>query len=158
MKRDLKTYSFSGLEKLLEEMGEKSYHARQLALWIWQRGITDFAQLTDISKSCRFKLSEKYYISELILICAKKAKDNSCKYIFRLSDGLDIESVLIPDGDRLTLCISTQVGCRQGCRFCLTAKMGFVRNLLTHEIVDQILQVKRKWAPTPELQQTCEFR
>lgn len=144
MKKDLKTLSFPELEKLLEEMGEKSYHAKQLAIWIWQRGITDFAQATDISKSCRYKLAEKYYVSEISLTTTRMAKDNSCKYVFRLSDRLEIESVLIPEQDRLTLCISTQVGCRQGCRFCLTARMGFVRNLLTHEIVDQVLQVKKR--------------
>ena len=136
--------SFPELKAILEKMGEKAYHANQLAIWIWQRGMTDFAQVTDISKSCRHKLAKKYYVSELLLINTKKAKDNSCKYLFRLPDELDIESVLIPDQDRLTLCISTQVGCRQGCRFCLTARMGFIRNLFAHEIVDQVLQVKKR--------------
>ena len=144
MKKDIKTLSFPEIEKLLEEMGEKPYRARQLAVWIYQRGVSEFAEMTDISKSCRHKLEDGYFISELSLVEARGAKDGCCKYVFRLLEGLDIESVLIPHQDRLTLCISTQLGCRQGCSFCLTARMGFIRNLLAHEIADQVLQVKKR--------------
>jgi len=144
MKKDIKTLSFPELEKLPGEMGEKPYRARQLAVWIYQRGVSDFAEMTDLAKSFRHKLEEGYFISELPLVEARTAKDGCCKFVFRLPEGLDIESVLIPDQDRLTLCISTQLGCRQGCCFCLTARMGFVRNLMAHEITDQVLEVKKR--------------
>jgi 23S rRNA (adenine2503-C2)-methyltransferase len=143
MKEDLKTLTLSEIKIRLEEMGEKAYHARQLALWMYQRGIADFDRMTDLSQSCRRKLSEVFYISELPLIVVRRAEDHSAKCVFRLSDGFKVESVLIPDQDRLTLCISTQIGCRQGCRFCVTARMGFIRNLYAHEIVDQIIQVRK---------------
>jgi 23S rRNA (adenine2503-C2)-methyltransferase len=147
MKTDMKTLSFPEIEKILEELGEKAYRARQLAVWIYQRGVSDFAEMTDLSKSCRHNLEEKYFVSELPVVEARTAKDGCCKYVFRLPEGLDIESVLIPDQDRLTLCISTQLGCRQGCCFCLTARMGFIRNLLAHEIVDQVLEVRNLLPP-----------
>lgn len=142
MKRDLKSFSLPDLEQILADRGEKTYHARQLGRWIYERGVADFDQMTDLSKSCRHKLSEEFFISALPLINIQTSKDESCKYIFRLVDGFDIESVLIRDNERLTLCLSTQVGCRQGCRFCLTGRMGLIRNLSAHEIVDQIIQVR----------------
>ncbi|MEW6378004.1 MAG: 23S rRNA (adenine(2503)-C(2))-methyltransferase RlmN [bacterium] len=144
MKIDIKNLTFPELEQLLADIGEKPYHARQIALWIYQRGAVDFAAMTDLSKSCRHKLEEGYYISELPLVEVRTGEDGCSKYVFRLPEGLDIESVLIPDQERLTLCISTQLGCRQGCRFCLTSRMGFIRNLLPHEICDQVLQVKKR--------------
>ncbi|MEW5800660.1 MAG: 23S rRNA (adenine(2503)-C(2))-methyltransferase RlmN [bacterium] len=144
MKKDIKILSFPEVENLLKEMGEKPYRARQLAVWIYHRGVVNFEEMTDLSKSCRHKLEEGYFVSELPLVEAKTAEDGCTKFVFRLPEGLDIESVLIPDQDRLTLCISTQLGCRQGCRFCLTARMGFIRNLSKHEIADQVLQVKKR--------------
>ncbi|MCL6584093.1 MAG: 23S rRNA (adenine(2503)-C(2))-methyltransferase RlmN [bacterium] len=144
MKCNLKTLSFHELELILAEMGEKTYHARQISRWLYQRGVADFAAMTDISQSLRRKLDEGYYISEIPLVEVRTGEDGCSKYVFRLPEGFDIESVLIPDQGRLTLCISTQLGCRQGCRFCLTSRMGFIRNLLAHEICDQVIQVKKR--------------
>ncbi|MFH0925353.1 MAG: 23S rRNA (adenine(2503)-C(2))-methyltransferase RlmN [bacterium] len=143
MKKNLKSFSVQEIENLLTEIDEKQYHTRQILRWIYQQGVTEISQMTDLSKSCRKKLEDICFVSKLILVDTLMSKDGTCKYIFRLSDGRDIESVLIPDGERLTLCISTQLGCRQGCSFCLTAKMGFIRNLSVYEIIDQIIQIRR---------------
>jgi len=111
--------------------------------WIYHRGAEDFSVMSDLPKALRKRLSERARLSRLELIAEEESRDGTRKFLFGLSDGGAIESVLIPDEDRLTLCVSTQVGCAMGCRFCLTARGGFARDLTAAEIVDQVLQVRR---------------
>lgn len=138
---DIKEYTQEELEHLMLSWGEAPYRARQVQKWLF-KGVVDFAQMTDISKDFRRCLAERTVISQLPLRDRRQSEDGSEKFCFTLADGCTIESVLIPEADHLTLCLSTQVGCAQGCRFCLTAQQGFIRNLTAAEIVNQVLAVK----------------
>jgi 23S rRNA (adenine2503-C2)-methyltransferase len=142
-KINLKGLWIEDLEKLLGNLGEKRYKANQLALWIYDKKATDFNQMTDLSKSLREKLDSIAYIDNIKLIKAQTSKlDFSEKFLFKLKDGEKIETVLMWEKDRVTICVSTQVGCPLGCTFCATGKMGFKRNLTPGEIVDQIIALK----------------
>ncbi|KPL03590.1 MAG: hypothetical protein AMJ73_06210 [candidate division Zixibacteria bacterium SM1_73] len=142
-KINLKGLWIDDLEKLLEELGERTYKANQLASWIYDKGSTNFSQMTDLSKSLREKLSSIACIDTIRLIKAQTSElDFSKKFLFELRDGERIEAVLMWEDDRTTICVSTQVGCPLGCAFCATGKMGFKRNLTPGEIVDQILALK----------------
>lgn len=138
-KVNLKSLSERMLVEFTEGMGLPAYRARQLMQWIYERGAKEIDDITVLSKSLRETLKGKAYISSLATIEKQTSSDGTMKMLFGLEDGLSVESVLIPDEDRLTLCISSQVGCQMGCRFCRTAGMGFVRNLEAHEIVDQLI-------------------
>ncbi len=144
-KINLKGLWIEDLERLLRELGEKRYRARQLASWIYAKGATEFDQMTDFPKKLRKKLSQIASIDSIKLVKKQVSpKDFSEKYLFELSDGEKIETVLMREGKRVTVCLSTQVGCPLGCTFCATGKMGFKRNLTTGEIVDQILALRRE--------------
>lgn len=134
---DLKNLTQKELEDLMVSWGQAPFRARQLQKWIF-KGITDFAAMSDISKGLRRLLAERCYLSQLTVVDRRRSVDGSEKFTLRLEDGLLIESVYIPEGDHATLCLSSQVGCAQGCRFCLTARQGFTRNLTVAEILNQI--------------------
>ncbi len=134
--------SLETLKVFINDLGEMPYRAKQIMQGIYRHNYSSFSQLTVLPKTLRERLEEVCYIGTLCPEDIKTSKDGTQKYLFRLEDGNKIESVLIPEKDYFTLCISTQVGCAQGCRFCLTGKRGFSRNLTTSEIVNQILGVK----------------
>ena len=139
-KINLKGLWIEDFEKLLGDLGEKRYRARQLASWIYAKGATDFNQMTDLSKELRERLSQIAFIDSIRLVKRQiSQKDFSEKFLFELSDGEKIETVLMWEGKRVTICLSTQVGCPLGCTFCATGKMGFKRNLTAGEIVDQVV-------------------
>ena len=128
-----------GLEKLCEREGLKPFRASQLYQWIHKKGASSFSEMSNISKDLRAELAEKYSFTTLELIGRQASKlDGSVKYLFGLEDGNRVESVLLADSERLTACVSTQVGCRMGCKFCSTAEIGLIRNLTTGEIIRQI--------------------
>lgn len=140
---DLKGFWIEDLEAFLEKLAEKKYKAKQIAKWIYNKGVTDFAQMSDLSKELRQKLSEVAYIGKLNLIRKQTSKiDQTEKFLFELSDGERIETVLMREKNRVTVCISTQVGCVLNCIFCATGKGGFERNLSVGEIVDQIIEIQ----------------
>lgn len=124
----------------VEELGEKPFRGRQLFKWIYAKKITDFGEMTDMSKACRKKLQSLARISRMDERTVQKSTDGTMKFLWGLEDGLQMESVLIPEESRQTLCISTQVGCPIDCDFCVTAKGGFARNLTKGEILGQIVQ------------------
>ena len=127
-KVNLKGLWIEELEKLLLDLGEKRYKANQLALWMYDKRATDFDQMTNLSKTLRERLSHIAYIDSIKLIQRQISKiDFSEKSLFELKDGNRIETVLMWERDRVTVCISTQVGCPLGCTFCATGKMGFKR-------------------------------
>jgi len=140
---NLKALSKKELESFVKGEGLPVFRARQLLHWIYERHIPFISDITELSKDLRVRLSEKAYISNLKLLDRRKSADGTEKFLFGLEDGESIESVLISDEDRLTLCISSQVGCAMGCRFCLTGTMGLKRNLQPHEIIDQVISVGR---------------
>ena len=118
-----------------------NYHSRQIFRWIYQRKVTSFDAMTDLSKVVRAHLNEKFSLEYMPCVSQQKSVDGTQKFLWKLTDGKTIESVLIPADDRLTICISSQVGCAMGCKFCLTGTMGLMRNLEVHEIVRQVLQL-----------------
>lgn len=144
---DLKALSKEELETFIKESGLPSFRARQILHWIYEKFATSIDDITELSKDLRRALSEKAYISNLNILDKRVSKDCTEKFLFALQDGESIESVLIPDENRLTLCISSQVGCAMNCRFCMTGRLGLKRNLSAHEIVDQIISVSRLIRP-----------
>jgi len=135
--------TFKELEQFVENEGFKKFRAKQIARWIYKKLSTSFEEMTDLSKEAREKLSKRAEIRTIHLLRKEMSEDGTVKYLFELKDGNRIESVFIPERDWNTICISTQVGCPIGCRFCLTAKDGFTRNLKASEIVEQYLEVQR---------------
>ena len=140
---DLKSLSPKELHAFIKNQGLPDYRTDQLIHWIYARYASHIDEITEFSKDLRSRLNESAYISNLKIIRRLKSSDGTEKFLFALQDEQTIESVLIPDSDRLTLCVSSQVGCALGCLFCLTGKGGFIRNLKPHEIVDQIIAVNR---------------
>ncbi|GIX46695.1 MAG: dual-specificity RNA methyltransferase RlmN [Candidatus Tectimicrobiota bacterium] len=136
---DLRDLTLPEMAALLEEAGQPAYRARQLCHWVYQRLVTDCAQMSDLPLALRQWLAERCYVSTLTLVCRQQSVDGTEKFLFALEDGRQIETVLIPAPPRRTLCVSTQVGCALGCRFCLTAQGGLVRHLRPAEIVNQVL-------------------
>ncbi len=143
-KTDLKNLTQEQLIQFVTSLGHPSFRGRQILAWIYKPGITAFSQMTDIAKEFRATLTESARMSRFEEPMVERSKDGAVKFGFRLDDGQVIESVLIPEEDRNTLCVSSQVGCAMGCTFCLTGAMGFRRNLTTAEIVNQVCAV-RDW-------------
>jgi 23S rRNA (adenine2503-C2)-methyltransferase len=141
-KIDLKNLSPSDFNEFLEPFGKERYRSIQILRWVYQKGIHSINEMTNLSKRFRQELSQVSFISSIRPLHVEESKDRTQKFLFQLEDGHRIESVLIPDKKRLTLCLSTQVGCVFGCRFCLTGKMGWRRDLSVSEIVNQILCVR----------------
>jgi 23S rRNA (adenine2503-C2)-methyltransferase len=129
----------SELEDLAVELGASRYRGRQLATWIYRKGVVSLEAMTDLPATFRAALAERAVVALPELERATPSQDGSRKLVFRLEDGSRVSAVLMPDDDRLTLCLSTQVGCGYGCAFCLTGTMGLTRNLTAGEIVGQLL-------------------
>ncbi len=137
---DLKSLTLNRLKILVKGLNWEDYRAPQIFAWLWQKGITDIEEMTNLAKSKRTILKERTFISQLELLVTQKAKDGTQKFVFELADGNNIESVFIPELGRKTVCVSTQAGCALGCRICYTGQIGFKRNLKFFEIADQVLQ------------------
>jgi len=134
-------------ERLVDWLTERniaSYRAEQILKWIYLRQVDNFDLMTDLSKDIRALLTQHFVIGRLAAETIETSRDGSRKYLFKLSDGKRIESVLIPERDHYTLCVSSQVGCAQGCLFCLTASGGFERNLSRAEIIAQVRDIKNE--------------
>src|SRR5689334_7608773 len=126
------------LENALETRGRERFHARQLYRWIYKRGVVDFASMTDLSKELRASLAAEFEVATPRVVTESQSIDGTRKFVLELGDERRIEAVFIPDTPAMTFCISTQVGCAMGCGFCLTGKMGLVRNLTAGEIAGQV--------------------
>ncbi|MBI1920459.1 MAG: 23S rRNA (adenine(2503)-C(2))-methyltransferase RlmN [Geobacter sp.] len=137
-KVDIKNLSLEELESFISGQGKERYRARQIFKWIYQKGAVTFEEMTNLSKELRCELAQSATISSLMPEVVEVSRDGTRKYLFRLVDGNTIESVLIPEEDRNTLCISSQVGCAMACEFCLTGTFKLTRNLSTAEIVNQV--------------------
>jgi len=137
--KDLKNKTLGELESISEDFGQKKYSAKYIFTFIHCKDAVDVSAISPLSKSFRAKLAEEgYYISHLNTVQTFTDPDGTIKYLFELSDGNRIETVLLFDGKRKTLCVSVQAGCSMNCVFCATAKLRFQRNLTTAEIVDQV--------------------
>src|SRR5687768_7904380 len=145
---DIAETELSQLEHALAEIGKPRFHARQIFQWVHKRGVTDFAAMSDLPRDLRLRLAEHFTLSTPTVVRKEESADGTTKLLLRLTDGKRIESVCIPENsdgatgtfeaDRLTFCLSTQVGCAMRCAFCLTGKMGIDRNLTAGEIVGQV--------------------
>jgi len=135
---DLAGLERADLEAALEARGHARFRARQIFRWIHRRGVTDVADMTDLPRDLRAMLADAFSLSTPAIVAREKSADGTEKFLLRLDDGRQIESVFIPDTPAMTFCISTQVGCAMACAFCLTGKMGLVRNLTAGEIVGQV--------------------
>jgi len=151
MIRDIKSLTKEALLDWLARHDQKSYRADQILKWIYVRQVDGFDQMTDLSKSVRAMLAEHFTYGRLDIDQVLTSGDGTRKYLFRLQDGEMVESVLIPERNHYTLCVSSQVGCAQGCRFCLTGQMGLVRNLAFSEIVGQVWEVRRQLTEPAQL-------
>ena len=143
-KTDLTDFTLSQLIDFVKSLGLPAYRGRQVFSWLYRYNITDFSQMTDLTKDLRASLTSQASFQWPEIADVECSKDGSVKYGFQLSDKSYIESVLIPEEDRNTLCVSSQVGCAMGCEFCLTGGLGFKRNLSPGEIVGQVVKV-RNW-------------
>ena len=134
------------LEAYLASTGVPRFHARQIFQWIYRRGETDFEAMTDLSRELRSLLGRDVAIGTPALVRRERSEDGTTKFLLQMADGSFIESVFIPDTPSQTFCISTQVGCAMHCAFCLTGKMGIVRNLTAGEIAGQVRVLTRELA------------
>lgn len=138
---DFRSLSRSDLEIWAKNLGMPAFRGRQLFSWLWKPVFRDFSQMTNFPKALRAKVSQKGLLTNLKLVADQRSVDGTSKLAWRLPDDLVVESVVIPERGHNTLCISSQVGCAIGCRFCHTARMGFRRQLVPSEIVGQVLAV-----------------
>ena len=138
---NIKDLSPRELAEWVAAQGLPRFRNEQIQRWLWARRARSFEEMTDISKATRRILDAHFTITPPMIQDVETSKDGSRKYLFVLKDGNTVESVLIPERNHYTLCISTQVGCAMGCRFCLTGKSGLTRSLSKAEILDQVLGI-----------------
>ncbi len=138
----LDDFNKADMEKALAAIGEKPFRGRQIYKWMYGKNVFEFEKMTDLSICLREKLNHNYRFRKFVLLDKKESLiDNSVKLLFGLDDSNRIESVILEDDGRFTGCVSTQVGCRMGCSFCNTSKIGLIRNLTPGEIVRQVLMM-----------------
>ncbi|MDX1738108.1 MAG: 23S rRNA (adenine(2503)-C(2))-methyltransferase RlmN, partial [Alphaproteobacteria bacterium] len=123
------------MEAAVQELGEAKFRAKQLFQWVYNRGVTDFADMTNIAKPLRAKFAEHLRIDRPVISAHQKSKDGTQKWLLRYGDNNEAETVYIPEEDRGTLCVSSQVGCTLTCKFCHTGTQKLVRNLTPADIV-----------------------
>jgi len=134
------------LEEFVSQVGSRPFRARQLMQWIYKRGVSSFADMTDLAKDFRARLAQAAEVRAPQIVSTQRSADGTCKWSLRADAGQAYEMVFIPEPDRGTLCISSQVGCALDCSFCATAQQGFNRNLSTAEIVGQVWLAVRELA------------
>jgi 23S rRNA (adenine2503-C2)-methyltransferase len=144
VKENLKGLTEKELEAKMVSLGQSAFRGRQLFRWMYGARASDFSAMTDLSKSFREFLKERFYIPHIEVVETRTSQDGTVKYVVQLPDGEKVESVFIPTEDRNTLCVSTQVGCKMACSFCATGYQKFTRDLKSWEILDQLLTI-----PTP---------
>ena len=155
---DIKSQTVEELQTQFQAWEAPTYRVEQLLNWLYEQHVTNWDQMTNLSKPLREKLAQQYSLQSHELVVVQGSRDTTQKFLWKLSDGSFIESVLIPANpalygeasDRHTLCVSTQVGCAYGCKFCASGLDGYKRNLGVHEIVEQIIAVERWHAKQPD--------
>lgn len=134
----------AAMDQLMAERGFKRFHGRQILKWMHKHGVVDFEAMTDLSKSLRAELATWAEARAPEILLERKSADGTCKWLLELSCGNRVETVFIPDGERSTLCVSSQVGCAMKCPFCSTGQQGFNRNLTSAEIIGQVWVAARQ--------------
>ncbi len=147
---NLLDFDLKGLADWFQEIGEKPFRAKQVLRWLHHFGAEDFEQMTDLAKSLRAKLQELAEIRPPVLLKEQASEDGTRKFLLEVGPGNQVETVFIPEGERGTLCVSTQVGCALECRFCSTGRQGFNRNLTTAEILGQLWWANKQLGRDPK--------
>lgn len=150
MKTNLLNFDLPALTEHFAQMGEKPFRAKQVMRWIHQGGAQSFEQMTDLAKSLRAKLETQATVGIPELLAAQESKDGTRKWLLDVGTGNGVETVFIPESERGTLCISSQVGCALECTFCSTGRQGFNRNLSTAEIIGQLWWANKALGVTPK--------
>ncbi len=143
-KIDIRSLSLNDLKSQLESLGEKSFRAKQIYEWLWEKSCTDFDEMSNLSKSLRETLKESFSINSVKIHTSQLSEDRTIKNAFKLYDSNIIEGVLIPTTERMTACVSSQVGCSLSCKFCATGYMDRKRNVNADEIYDQVVLINRQ--------------
>ena len=143
-KKDIRALSKTELQDFFESQGDKRFRGDQVYEWLWNKGVHDFGDMTNISKSTRAQLEANFVINHIEVDSLQKSSDGTVKNAVKLHDGLVVESVLIPTKSRTTACVSSQVGCSLDCKFCATARLKRMRNLNPDEIYDQVVAIDRE--------------
>jgi 23S rRNA (adenine2503-C2)-methyltransferase len=144
VKRDIRKLTDAEIIDFLVSKGEKKFRAKQVLEWLWQKSVTHFQDMTNLSRSTRQLLEDNFTINAIEVHTSQQSNDGTIKSAFRLFDKHIIEGVLIPAEDRMTACVSSQVGCSLTCKFCATGFMDRLRNLDAAEIYDQVVAIKRQ--------------
>jgi 23S rRNA (adenine2503-C2)-methyltransferase len=142
-KSDIRLLNLPQILARLEKWGESKFRAKQIYQWLWEKNISHFEQMNNIPKELRKKLEQEFTINQASVIARFQSSDESIKLQVKLFDNKIVETVLIPSNDRVTVCVSSQVGCSLGCKFCATGYMKLQRNLLPYEIYDQVFFAKK---------------
>jgi 23S rRNA (adenine2503-C2)-methyltransferase len=148
---NLLDFTLEEMEEFISSLGKEKFRARQIMKCLYQAGLLSFIEMTTISREFRSRLAEISRIQRPEVVKTLESKDGTRKVLLRLEDGLFIESVLIPGKNNWTICVSTQAGCAMGCKFCLTARQGFKRNLQPAEITGQIIALQKETSVGPEI-------
>ena len=143
LKNNIKNYNLEELQKIVENLGEKKYRAEQIFNWIYKENVTSFDHMVNLPLSLREKLKENYDLHIFKIITKQESKDGTKKYLFDVLDGNAIESVLMQYKHGYTICVSSQIGCKMGCKFCASTGVKFARSLEAGEIVEQLQAVER---------------
>lgn len=141
MKKPLLGMTLDGLKAVVSDLGLKSFAAGQIAAWLYQKRVSDIDAMTDLSKNARAALAAQYCVGREAPKAEARSTDGTAKYLFEGVGNRDVEAVCIPDRDRVTICVSSQAGCKMNCSFCMTGRQGFHGNLTTAAIINQILSV-----------------
>ncbi|MCS6905689.1 MAG: 23S rRNA (adenine(2503)-C(2))-methyltransferase RlmN [Bacteroidia bacterium] len=142
-KKDIRLLSLEELINFFKNLGLPSYRAQQVYKWIWKKNVSTFTQMTDINKNLRQILEKEFFIAQASVVASYQSVDGSVKLQIKLPDNKIVETVLIPSKDRVTVCVSSQVGCSLGCTFCATGYMKMQRNLHAYEIYDQVFLAQK---------------
>ena len=143
MKKNIKNYDLEDLQEIVQTLGEKKYRAEQIFSWLYRENVKSFDEMTNLSAEFREKLKEEFDLYIFKIITKQESKDGTKKYLFDVLDGNAIESVLMEYKHGKTICVSSQIGCKMGCKFCASTGVKFARNLEAGEIVEQLLAIAR---------------
>ena len=142
-KKDIRAISIEEIKEFMINNNEKPFRAKQVYEWLWKNSAVSFEEMTNLSKKTRELLNSNFVINSIKINSQQKSKDGTIKIAFGLFDGNVVEGVLIPNSDRMTACISSQVGCALACKFCATGQFGFIRNMNFDEIYDQVVIISK---------------
>lgn len=137
-KRPLLGLTLSELQNVVKNLGMPGFSAKQIASWLYDKKVTSIDEMSNLSLKHRELLKEIYEVGAEAPVDAMRSVDGTVKYLYRAGEGHFVEAVYIPDEDRATLCVSSQVGCKMNCKFCMTGKQGFTANLTSNQIINQI--------------------